>query len=79
MMAGLPIAVSNFPEMRKIAIDDELGETFDPENIDSIISALKSLLEPEKYARMKENILAKRDNYSWSIEEKKLISIYLEI
>jgi glycosyltransferase involved in cell wall biosynthesis len=76
IMAGLPIAVSDFPEMREIALNDDLGVVFDPDDLDSILAALKNLLQPENHARMKKNILASRNKYTWENEEPKLLNAY---
>ena len=76
IMAGLPIAVSDFPEMRKLAVDEGLGAVFDPEDVGSMVNALKGLLEPDTYSQVKQNVLARRNDYTWANEEKVLLETY---
>lgn len=56
IMAGIPFAVSNFPEMRKLAIEENMGAVFDPEDCRSITNAVNELLDPKLYALKKENV-----------------------
>lgn len=76
IMAGLPIAVSDFPEMRKLAVDEDLGVVFDPESPKDIARAISELLDPETYDRMIDNVLVARKRYCWENEEKKLLELY---
>lgn len=76
IMSGLPIAVSDFPEMRKLAVDEDMGVVFDPENPEGIALALKELLKPETYARKKNNVMEKRKKCCWESEGKKLLDLY---
>jgi len=76
IMAGIPFACSNFPEMRKLAVNDDLGVVFDPEDPNDIARAIRELLKLEIYARKKKNILEARRKYNWENEEKKLLAVY---
>jgi glycosyltransferase involved in cell wall biosynthesis len=76
IMAGLPIAVSRFPEMKRIALGEDIGTTFDPDDSKDIARAIRELLEPETYARKKKAVMEKRKKYCWQNEEKKLIRLY---
>lgn len=79
IMAEIPFAVSNFPEMGRLAIDENMGVVFDPEDIKSIVDAINELLDPEVYALKKKNILQNKKKYSWENESKKLIKLYTEL
>ncbi|OGY26357.1 MAG: hypothetical protein A2Z42_03455 [Candidatus Woykebacteria bacterium RBG_19FT_COMBO_43_10] len=81
LMAGLPIAVSNFPEMKRILGKFEVGETFDPEDPEDIAKAVKKISQdPRRYERLKANALkAAREEYNWEMESKKLIDLYKNI
>lgn len=79
IMAGIPIAVSDFPEMRKAAIEDDLGVVFDPDNLKDIVRSIKGLLEPDSYKSKKQNVMAARKRYCWESEEKKLLTIFMSI
>ena len=78
LASGLPIAVSDFPEMKKIIKEDDVGATFDPEDPKDIARAIKEIFSDEtKYKQMKENALkAAKEKYNWENEEKKLINLY---
>lgn len=76
IMAGIPFAVSNFPEMRKLAIEENMGAVFDPEDCRSIASAVNELLDPKLYALKKENVLRARETYNWGKESLKLVGLY---
>lgn len=55
-MAGLPVVISDFPEMAKIVKKYEVGEVFNPEEPQDISRAINSLLsDSDKYKRYKEN------------------------
>lgn len=79
IMAGIPFAVSDFPEMRKLATDENMGIVFDPENYKSITKAIHELLDPEVYALKRENVLKAKKKYSWEKESLKLIKLYEEL
>ncbi|MCK4717237.1 MAG: glycosyltransferase family 4 protein [Thermoplasmata archaeon] len=76
LMAGLPIAVSDFPEMRRIVKSEGVGVVFDPADPQSIAKAIRDLVEPKAYKRKRENVLRARKKYSWEREERKLLGAY---
>ncbi len=76
IMAGIPIAASDFPEMRKIILGEDIGVVFDPDDIESIVKALRSLLSSDAYEKKRRNVLSVREKYSWENEEKKLVRLY---
>ncbi len=78
MAQGLPIIGSDFPLWREIVTKNNCGILIDPENAEEISEAILWLeSHPEEAEIMGENgkkmILKK---YNWSIEEKKLLSVY---
>jgi len=81
MHAGLPVAVSNFPEMSKIVEKNKIGVTFDPENPKDIADKINSIFsDKKKYEDMKTNALkAAKEKYNWEIESKKLLSVYEKV
>lgn len=81
LMAGLPIAVSDFPEMRKILSRHEVGETFNPDDPKSIAKAIKKILfDGTRYKEMKKNALrAAKEEYNWEKESKKLLRLYRKL
>ena len=51
MLAGIPVAVSDFPELRDVAVGERCGVTYDPENPESIAEAIGQLMRDPKEAR----------------------------
>ena len=81
MSAGIPVIASNFPLWRKIIENAECGLLVDPFMPEDIAAAIEYLLEnPEKAQYMGENgRKAVINQYNWSNEEKKLVSLYRTI
>ena len=81
IMAGIPVIVSDFPEMRKIVSQFGVGLTVNPEDPRDIASKIKMLLEDEElYNRMARNARkAAREALNWEKEEKKLLEFYEQI
>ncbi len=69
-----PIACSDFPEMRSIIEKYQIGVLFDPNSSESIIKAIREILQNNIY---KQNILNSREEilskFSWKKQEKKLL------
>lgn len=76
IMAGIPFAVSDFPEMRKLAIEGDMGVVFDPAKPKEIVKALEELSKPEVYERKRGNVIRARNIYNWENEGAKLIKLY---
>jgi len=80
LMAGLPVAVSDFPEMARIVRKYKVGEVFDPAKPQDIFRAINSLLnDQDKCEEYKLNIKKVNQKYNWENEEKKLLGIYKEL
>ena len=75
-MAGIPFAVSDFPEMRKLAIEENMGAVFDPEDCRSIANAVNELLDPKMHALKRENVSRVRETYNWGKKGIKLLGLY---
>ena len=80
LMAGLPVAASDLPEIARVATDGNppVGEVFDPTSSDSIAAAVQRLLDdPELYAaRRREARRLALERYNWDVEQKKLLALY---
>lgn len=75
---GLPIAASDFPELKKVIKGENTGDLFDPSKPEEIAQTIKSILSDQKeYEETRRNALeVAREKYNWENEEKKLISLY---
>ncbi len=79
-MAGLPIACSDYPNLKKIINENPIGKIGSVFNIDSafeIAEAIRHCLIPENLAEYKKNCLRLAKTYlNWENEEAILIKLY---
>jgi glycosyltransferase involved in cell wall biosynthesis len=78
LSAGLPVVISDFPEMRKVVVDNNVGIAVDETNPKEISDAIGTILaDPDLYTIMSENaVKIVREKYNWDIEVKKLLDVY---
>ncbi|MGB5156416.1 glycosyltransferase [Desulfobacterium sp. N47] len=78
--AGVPILVSDFPEMRQSAIDEQMGYTVDPASPEDISKKINSIFDKKNYSdylMRKNNCIEKTiSQYNWEKEKEILISAY---
>ena len=78
MSAGIPVIASNFPLWRKIVEGNNCGLCVDPLDPGAIAGAIDHLVgNPELASYMGKNgRQAIEEKYNWTIEERKVISLY---
>ena len=78
MAAGVPFAVSDFPDMRQLAMDEDMGVIFDPKNTADIAKSISSLLDNVGMYERKRTNMARGvvQRYNWSIIKRKLLALY---
>ena len=78
LMAGLPIAASDFPGLREVVVDEEVGIVFDPADEASIAESIRSLLsDPDSLEEMSARARQLAETrYNWQMESRKLIDLY---
>ena len=80
MHAGIPVVASNFPEMSRVVIKEEIGMVFDPEDPEDIANSIRRIVEDEGLQRKyRINSLKGARKYNWGIESSKLQAIYMEL
>lgn len=81
MMVGIPSVVSDLPVMAKIVRDEDVGIVVDPENLEQITGAMKTLAhEPDRAAIMGKNgQKAIKLKYNWESQSMVLIELYKNI
>lgn len=81
LMAGLPVAASNLPELGRIVADHDVGAVFDPQRPDSMAAALRELLaDPARLAAMKHRARQVAEaHYHWDAESSKLVDLYHDL
>ena len=77
MMAGLPVLVSNFPEMQRIVRETRTGATVDPTDIVAIREQVAAFLDnaEQREACAKASLQAAR-RYNWERESVQLTRLY---
>lgn len=79
VQAGLPIAASNVPFMRKIILENDIGALFDPSDPQDIARVLNNVTRTEELQRLRKNVAKVAEKYSWTVESKKLLQLYCHL
>ena len=75
MMAGLPVIVSDLPEMKKIIEVFNVGVVLHENSINGMKDAIGELEKLDKYV-LKENLKQIKHQYNWEEQERKLLKVY---
>ncbi|MCR1951283.1 glycosyltransferase [Clostridium sp. DSM 100503] len=77
MMSKVPIIACDFPEIKRIVKEEQIGIVIDSHNPNEIAEAVNTLLEnKELHAMFKENCVEAREKYNWNNEKEKFVKIY---
>jgi len=76
VFAGLPVAVSDLPEMSRFVSQYGIGHVFDPLEPESIAAAVRRVLDDYEALARSANNPQLRQEYSWEAQETKLASVY---
>jgi len=77
MAAGLPVAASRLPELRRFVEQGEMGLTFPPGDPAALATALNEILaDPKRYRQMCERSQEAGRRYTWEKESPKLLALY---
>jgi glycosyltransferase involved in cell wall biosynthesis len=80
LQAGLPIGVSQFPEMTQIVEQFQVGFTFDPTDPASLAQQLDTLMtHPAQLAAWAEPVQAARQVLHWGNEQRQLLAVYHQV
>jgi glycosyltransferase involved in cell wall biosynthesis len=79
LMGGLPVVASGLPEIRRVVEsgDPPVGELFDPLSPESIAQAIRAVIDDPRYPERR--VQARKmaiERFNWTIEERKLLSLY---
>ena len=78
--ANIPILGSNFPEYRKIIIQNKIGEVADPSKPELIARETIKMLTKENQKKYRHNLASlAKTRYNWNIEKEKLFQFYNKI
>lgn len=77
MMSEVPVVACNFPEIKRVVDDNEVGISIDPHDPKEIAKAVNIMVEdPKKRNYYSANCKNARTKYNWEIEEKSLLEVY---
>lgn len=78
--AGLPLCVSDFPDMGEVVKSLEIGVTFDEKDPIAIANAIRQVLNNrDLYRPTPEKMQKMRDRYGWRVQADALIQLYREV
>ena len=85
LAAGLPVVVSDFPDMRRIVLEDPdgpLGTVCRPDDIDDVARAIRSIVElpaVERDALRTRCLRAAHERWNWETEIRGLLGLYADL
>jgi glycosyltransferase involved in cell wall biosynthesis len=71
-MCGVPVLVSNVPQMQKIVDEYRVGKTVDISNPDEIIATINDMTNENTYNQLVQNCALASEQLNW---EKEFVSI----
>lgn len=77
--AGLPLVVTDIPEVAGLVRQYELGVILSSVEPEALARAIETVLEPEANARYRANALRAREALTWEAEEAKLVALYRQV
>jgi glycosyltransferase involved in cell wall biosynthesis len=73
--AGLPLATSNFPDMRELIGRYDVGTTFDPGQPQAIAAAIEGIVsDPERCDRLRANAVEAAKHFKWEDQAAQLVA-----
>ena len=80
IQAGLPVLVSNLPEMSKIVHEYGVGEVFADRNVSELAAKINEMLgDTDLMERHKQAAKIASNKLNWEHEQKKLIALYRKL
>ncbi len=75
-MARLPIAVSQLKDMADTVNKYGIGAVFPSNDPKVVAETIAGMLEPETYARLRENVFKVAESFSWESESKPYVEMF---
>ncbi|AOM81690.1 glycosyltransferase [Salisediminibacterium beveridgei] len=77
IMAHVPVIACNFPEIKKVVEEEEVGLVVDSHSLEEITAAIRFVLDhPEKRDEWSQNCRTAKLKYNWDVEKDKLKQVY---
>lgn len=74
--AGLPVVASDLPDMSKFIVENNLGETFENDNLDSLVKVIRSVYSNIEEIRKNTNVEYIRNENCFEKESQSLLDLY---
>jgi glycosyltransferase involved in cell wall biosynthesis len=77
--AGVPMVVSDFPEMRRLVVETGAGIARDTSTAASLAAAIRELLDEPKSVRKSRKLRARQaaeSKYNWAVQSQRLVEVY---
>jgi glycosyltransferase involved in cell wall biosynthesis len=75
--AGIPVAASDLPDIRRIVTENEVGELFDAADATSIAAAVRRLTAfPDRLRKLRANAAAAAERFTWEAQARALLDVY---
>ena len=80
IQAGMPVLASDFPEMKRIIDEYNIGLTFDIDDTTNISKVINELFDNNKiYKLFCENSQNASQSLNWNVEQSKLVDLYQQL
>ena len=77
VMGGLAVVASDFPEIRTIVSEHDLGFLVDPDDVQAIAAAIRSFADsPAELERLRENARKARSELNWRSQVPAFLAVY---
>ena len=77
MMSKVPVVACNFPEIKRVVQEEQIGLVVDSHDPNEIANAVNTLLEnKELHSMFSENCTKAREKYNWNNEKENFVKIY---
>ena len=78
LMVGLPVVMSDFPDMKAIIEKYDVGKVVNPVSVNGIADAINELIgDSSKFTQIRNNAFKiAKTKYNWNIESKNLKTLY---
>ena len=80
MHAGIPVVASDFPELRKVVMGQNIGYVFNPEEPQDIARSIRKVLDVDGTRnQLRLNSMRSSRKYNWGLESRKLQGFYIDL
>lgn len=79
IQGGMPSIYMDFPEYQALASDGQIGVGVPILEVESLVNALRKLMDPGVYQQCQDHLLRLRESLTWEEESKILLDLYRQL